>query len=81
MTVNKGSTRFFTYSNDRKVIGFSHEVNYDDVGEVTSQMREVVRRSNGSAPSSSGPEVVGELISAPWIFRKLFGWQNVIKRP
>jgi len=78
--VTKGSTRFFKYDNARKVFEFHHEISFDDVDEVVSQMRDVVNQSNGTAPSSSSPEIMGGLINSPWIFRKLFGWDSIIKK-
>lgn len=78
--VTKGSTRFFKYDNARKVFEFHHEISFDDVDKVVSQIHGVVNQSNGATPSSSGPEVMGGLINSPWIFRKLFGWDSIIKK-
>jgi hypothetical protein len=80
MPVKRGSTKFLDYDNELEIIEFkTTKLSYKDALGVAQILQNLTRQSKSEVAPVSAP-TSNDLIQPPWIFRKFFGWQNVIKK-
>ena len=80
MEVRSGQTSTLTYDFDKQTVQVrsSDEMTYAQAKRLKIDLEEVLKRTQ-PAPTPTAPDDL-VLITPPWILRKIFGWQNIIKK-
>lgn len=80
MEVRSGQTSYLKYDHDRQVMQV-HSAKEMSFLEAKRMMRDIeaILKMHQKPAATSAPDDLS-LSTPPWIFRKLFGWQNVIKK-
>jgi|TARA_R110002126_G_scaffold130869_1_gene274479 hypothetical protein len=76
-----GSTHFLKYDLDKETIELhlvEHEMSLKEVKQLRNEIDDVLKRAQPLRASSAPDDL--SLSQPPWILRKLFGWQSIIKR-
>ena len=77
--LRKGKTRFFSYDYDAETISlFGRELTFKEAKQLKYAVEEVMKRRDNAPPPTAPDDLIS--IKPPWILRKFFGWQNVIKK-
>ena len=80
MAVRSGNTPHIKYDYDKQTmqVRSSDEMTFKNAKRMMREIEEILAREH-PAPNPSAPDDLS-LSKAPWILRKLFGWQDVIKK-
>lgn len=80
MEVRSGLTPTLKYDLEKQTVQVrsSDEMTYAQAKRLMRDLEEVLKRTQ-PAPTPTAPDDL-TLIDPPWILRKLFGWQNIIKK-
>lgn len=77
-----GQTSYLKYDLDKKTVTLheflGEEISLGTAKRLRNDIDNVLKMAQPLAPASAPDDL--SLSTPPWIFRKLFGWQNVIKK-